>query len=173
MKLLVIPFVFTVCTVIFITKVTAHEQESLHRDSEHRHANFVEHRNTILDVRIMKSIEVHDALYCGFRCLGNSQCISYKSAVFPDANGKFQCQLLATDNYRSSKSLKSSRKFHHYSIMVSRTFWLLRVHLWHLYKLAIDIYIYVFFLQSYCSFFVTESFGLKKSVASLQFLFSR
>ena len=145
MKLLVIPFVCTVCTVIFITKVTAHEQESLHRDSEHRHANFVEHRNTILDVRIMKSIEVHDALYCAFVCLGNNRCVSYNSAVFPDANGKFQCQLLATDKYRSSKSLKSSRKFHHYSIMVSSTFWLLRVHLWRMYKLPIDIYIYVFF----------------------------
>ena len=122
MKLLVTPLVCTVCTVILIMKVTAHEQESLHRDSKHRHANFVEHRNTIFDVRIIKSIEVHDALYCAFMCLGNNRCVSYNSAVFPDANGKFQCQLLASDKYHSSKSLKSSRKFHHYSIMVSWDF---------------------------------------------------
>ena len=99
-------------------KATAHEQESLHRDSEHRHANFVEHLNTVLEEPTITSTEVYDVLYCASRCLENDKCISYNFAIFPGANGKFECQLLATDMYRSSKSLRSSKTFSYYSFMV-------------------------------------------------------
>ena len=104
---------------ILVKKVTTHEQAHLHRDSTHRHANFAKRSNTILDVPMITSAAFYDAFYCAFQCLTHDQCISYNSAVFPDADGKFECQLLATDKYRSSKSLRSSKEFDHYSIKVS------------------------------------------------------
>ena len=89
---------------IIIGKTNVIQQANLYRDSKHQHANFVKHGNTVLDVPMITSTAFHDDLYCAFECLTHDQCISFNSAIFPDADGKFECQLLATDIYRSSKS---------------------------------------------------------------------
>ena len=120
MNRLVNPILCGVFILIRVMKAKAHQQENLFRDSKHQHANFVKHGNTVLDVPMITSTAFHDDLYCAFECLRHDQCISYNSAVFPDADGKFECQILATDKYRSSKNLRSSKEFNHYSIMVSR-----------------------------------------------------
>ena len=120
MKRLVLPLVCS-AFILIIVKNTALELESLHRDSEHRHASFVEHRNAVLDARMITSTKVFGALHCASMCLDNDQCISYNSAVFPDVTGKFDCQLLATDKYRFSRGLRPSKTFNYYNIMV-RTF---------------------------------------------------
>ena len=112
-------FVRAALVVILITrKVTVQQQESLYRGSEHRHANFVEHLHTILNVSATILHKVSDALSCAFNCLENARCISYNVAVFSDADDKYECQLLATDKYNSSGNMKPSNEFNHYSILV-------------------------------------------------------
>ena len=119
MKRLVIPLVFAAFVVILITiKVTAQQQENLYRGPEHRHANFVEHLHTILNVSAIIFHKVSNALSCAFKCLENARCFSFNVAVFPDADGKYECQLLATDKYNSSSDLKPNNQFNHYSILV-------------------------------------------------------
>ena len=119
MKRLVFPLVFAAFVVILITiKVTAQQQENLYRGPEHRHANFVEHLHTILNVSAIIFHKVSDALSCAFNCLENARCISYNVAVFPDADDKYECQLLATDKYNSSDNLTSTKEFNHYSVQV-------------------------------------------------------
>ena len=120
MNRLVTPILCAVFILIRVLKSTANQQGNFHRDSKHQHANFVKNGSTVLDVPMITSTAFHDDLDCAFECLTHDQCISYNSAVFPDADGKFECQILATDKYRSSKNLRSSKEFNHYSIMVSR-----------------------------------------------------
>ena len=83
-----------------------------------RQTNFVEHLHTILDVSAIILHKVFDAFSCALSCLENARCISYNVAVFPDADGKYECQLLATDKYNSSDNLKSTKEFKHYSSLV-------------------------------------------------------
>ena len=118
----------------------------MHRDPNIIHANFVEHLNTVLDVRMIALIAVYDAMHCASRCLENDRCISYNSAAFPDASaGKFEYQLLANDKYRSSKSLSSNKSLNHYSIMVRTSdYWSLYLHLLHELPLCVCI---IFFLR--------------------------
>ena len=118
MKRLRISVVFVACLVILVIKVTAQQQESLYRGPEHRHANFVKHPHTFLDVSPIAIKRVHDALYCAFNCLRKGRCFSFNVAVFPDADGKYECQLLATDKYNSSDNLKSTKEFNQYSSLV-------------------------------------------------------
>ena len=118
MKRLSISVVFVVCLVILVIKVAAQQQENLYRGLEHEHANFVEHLHTILNVSAIILHKVSDALSCAFNCLENARCISYNVAVFPDADGKYECQLLATDKYNSSDNLTSTKEFNHYSVQV-------------------------------------------------------
>ena len=122
MKRLSISVVFVICLVILVIKVAAQQQESLYRGPEHRHANFVKHPRTFLDVSPIAIKRVHDALYCAFNCLRKGRCFSFNVAVFPDADGKYECQLLATDKYDSSDNLKSTKQFNHHSILV-RSIW--------------------------------------------------
>ena len=118
MKRLSISVFLIVCLVILVIKVTAQQQENLYRGSEHRHANFVKHPHTFLDVSPIAIKRVHDALYCAFNCLRKGRCFSFNVAVFPDADEKYECQLLATDKYNSTDNLKSTKEFNHHSILV-------------------------------------------------------
>ena len=120
MKRLVFPLVCAAFVLIFImTQVAGQQQENLYRGPEHRHANFVKHPHTFLDVSPIAIKRVHDALYCAFNCLRKGRCFSFNVAVFPDADGKYECQLLATDKYNSSDNLTSTKEFNHHSILVT------------------------------------------------------
>ena len=118
MNRLVTPILCAVFILIRVMTAKAHQQADLFRDSKLQYVNFVKHGETVLDAPMITSTAFHDALYCALECLTHDQCISYNSAVFPDAENKFKCQLLATDKYRSSKSLRSNKEFNHYSIKV-------------------------------------------------------
>ena len=143
MKRLSISVVFVACLVILVIKVAAQQQESLYRGSEHRHANFVEHPRTFLDVSAIAIKRVHDALYCAFNCLRKGRCFSFNVAVFPDADGKYECQLLATDKYSSSHNLKSTKEFNHHSILVRK------IKAFHGVPCSFLFTIFVFFLSSF------------------------
>ena len=121
MKHLTISVLCAAFVVIFIMiKVTVQQDETLYRGSEQRHASFVEHLHSVLDVSAMISHKVCDALYCAFSCLRNARCFSFNVATFPDADGNYECQLLDTDRYNSSSHWKPSKKFNHHSIPVRK-----------------------------------------------------
>ena len=62
---------------------------------------------------------------CAFACLNIPSCFSYNMATFPDVNGKFLCELLASDKYNNSDKFITSKEFHHFHIPVSETTFIL------------------------------------------------
>ena len=100
-------------------------QAGLQRDSNSlsRHAQFVEHFHHVLDVPKNEGIAVHTEIDCLLRCMRNDRCFSGNVAAFPRSDGNVSpCDLLPTDKYNASDKFKANHTFHHYSIMVSRTY---------------------------------------------------
>ena len=99
-------------------------QAGLQRDSHNplRFANFKEHFYHVLDMPSIERIAVQASEDCLFRCVNNDRCFSANVAAFPQTNGNVSCDLLPTDKYNASDKFKANHTFHHYSIMVSRTY---------------------------------------------------
>ena len=73
-----------------------------------------------LAVTKLKSFVLDGQVNCALRCIGEPQCLSYNLAAYPDADGLYQCDLLATDKYRATaKDFEASAAFHHYSLWVN------------------------------------------------------
>ena len=58
---------------------------------------------------------VIDQLDCTFLCVGKPKCHSINVAAHPDSNGRYLCELLATDKYRATEKFHANATFHHYS----------------------------------------------------------
>ena len=99
-------------------------QVGLQRDpnSLSRHAQFVEHFHHVLAVPKIEGIAVQTETDCLLRCMRNGRCFSANVAAFPRPDGNVSCDLLPTDKYNASDKFKANHTFHHYSIMVSRTY---------------------------------------------------
>ena len=99
-------------------------QAGLQRDSKSlsRHAQFVEHFYHVLDVPKIEGIAVQTETDCLLRCIRNDRCFSINVAAFTRPDGTLSCDLLPTDKYNASDKFKANHTFHHYSIMVSRTY---------------------------------------------------
>jgi len=65
------------------------------------------------------SCEVAQEDECAFTCVDNAHCVSFNIALSPNENGKFPCELLSEDMFRSPEKMIVSQQFHHYSIKVS------------------------------------------------------
>ena len=123
-------FLFTVVLLRFPC-VTDQHQLLIHGDrglkrsrSQHgvSYANFVVHKFQHLQGSVLdSSCEVNRATECSFACVSNAPCLSFNVALSPTENGKFRCQLLTEDKFRSPDKLIVSQHFHHYSIKVSDT----------------------------------------------------
>ena len=84
------------------------------------YANFVAHKFLHLQGSILNSSrEVLRAEDCNFACIANAPCVSFNVALSSNENGKFRCELLSEDKYRSPDKLTNSQQFHHYSIKVT------------------------------------------------------
>ena len=84
------------------------------------YANFVAHKFQHLQGSLLdSSCEVVQDEECAFACVDNAPCVSFNVALSPDENGKFRCELLSEDKFRSPDKLTDSQQFHHYSIKVS------------------------------------------------------
>ena len=96
----------------------------LQRDSHNplRFANFKEHFHHVLDMPSIERIAVQDSKHCLLRCVNNDRCFSANVAAFPRPDGNVSCDLLPTFKYNASDKFKANHTFHHYSIMVSRTY---------------------------------------------------
>ena len=87
------------------------------------YANFVVHKFQYLRGSLLNtSCEVVHDEECAFVCVENAPCVSFNVALSPNENGKFRCELLSEDKFRSPDKLTVSQKFHHYSIKVSDNF---------------------------------------------------
>ena len=121
-------FLFTVFLLLFPCVIGHHDQllfqgdPSLKRSSFQdgvSYANFVVHKFQHLQGSLLdSSCEVVQANECAFICVNNPPCVSFNIALLPDENGKFRCELLSEDMFRSPNNLTVSQQFHHYSIKV-------------------------------------------------------
>ena len=63
----------------------------------------------------LTSSMVEDQFDCTFLCVAEPKCYSFNMAAYPDSNGLYLCELLATDKYRETKKFHANATFHHYS----------------------------------------------------------
>ena len=99
----------------------SHGVRGLKRSSDGvSYANFAVHKFQYLHGSVVgSSCEVLQANECAFTCVNQPTCFSFNIGVSPNQNGKFICELLNEDKFRSPSKLMSSQKFHHYSIEVN------------------------------------------------------
>ena len=99
-------------------------QAELQRDPHNplTFANFKEHFHHVLDIPSIERIAVQSSGDCLFRCVNNDGCFSANVAAFPRPDGNVSCDLLPTDKYNASDKFKANHIFHHYSIVVSRSY---------------------------------------------------
>ena len=84
------------------------------------YANFAAHKFQHLQGSLLdSSCEVVQAKECAFVCVNSPPCASFNIALSPNENGKFRCELLSEDKFRSPDKLMVSQQFHHYSIKVN------------------------------------------------------
>lgn len=84
------------------------------------YANFEIHKFHYLQVSPPAfSHEVLQAQECAFACVTQQTCYSFNIGLSPNQNGKFLCELLSGDKFRSPTNLTSSQQFDHYSIEVN------------------------------------------------------
>ena len=93
------------------------EAQIIQRGDQERRTKFVKHQGRFLDVVPIRSEKVDDAIACGFVCLENTRCSSLNLATTAD-EGKYECQLLATDKYNSRDQLVPSDELDHYGVKV-------------------------------------------------------
>ena len=64
---------------------------------------------------------------CAINCLNapacELACASFNVASFPDADGKFQCELLNDDKYNNLNQLISAQNYHHFSVKVCHLYY--------------------------------------------------
>ena len=83
------------------------------------YAYFVPHKFQHLQGSLLdSSCEVGDNFECAFVCINKPHCVSFNIALLPNENGKFRCELLNEDMFKSPDNLTASQQFHHYSIKV-------------------------------------------------------
>ena len=94
------------------------------------YANFAVHKfqrfqGSLLDF----SLEVVQAKECALACVNsyNPPCFSFNVAVLPNENGKYRCELLSEDKFRSPNKLNVSQQFHHYRIKVNNVKFVLAI----------------------------------------------
>ena len=82
------------------------------------YGNFVADKFRRLQVPVGSSTLVIKYNECATSCVNAPACASFNLATFPDADGKFLCELLDEDKYSNLNQLVSSKHFHHFSIKV-------------------------------------------------------
>ena len=82
-------------------------------------AYFKEEKFSHLNITALVKRFADNSFSCAFSCLNNLACFSFNFAAFPDAAGKFTCEILSSDKYNNSKGFLPSKSFHHFSIVVS------------------------------------------------------
>ena len=93
----------------------------LFEDGSLNFANFVPFFNHTLinNSAVVESRAVKDQEECIETCTENANCRSVNFKTIPDANGKYNCQLLDTDKFAEKNNrFIASLDFHHFSFTV-------------------------------------------------------
>ena len=72
-----------------------------------------------LRVETLSSSTAVDPIDCTFLCVREPNCLSLNIAAYPDLEGFYQCELLATDKYTAKSKFQANAAFHHYSANVT------------------------------------------------------
>ncbi|CAH3158006.1 unnamed protein product [Porites lobata] len=83
---------------------------------EFLYVNFMMNEFSYLNITSVGRNLIQEEDDCAFACLKIPSCFSYNMATFPDVNGKFLCELLASDKYNNSDKFITSKEFHHFHI---------------------------------------------------------
>ena len=84
------------------------------------YGNFAADKFHRLQVSVASSTVVSSYRECVLSCVSTPPCSSFNVATSPNSDGRFLCELLNEDKFRSFHLLISSQKYHHYSIKVRR-----------------------------------------------------
>lgn len=71
-----------------------------------------------LRVETLSSSTAVDPIDCTFPCVREPNCLSFNIAAYPDVEGIYRCELLATDKYTAKSKFHANAAFHHYSAKV-------------------------------------------------------
>ena len=82
------------------------------------YGNFAAEKFHRLQVSVASSTVVSNYRECAISCVSTPPCSSFNVASSPNSDGRFGCELLNEDKFRSFHLLISSQKYHHYSIKV-------------------------------------------------------
>ncbi len=83
---------------------------------------FIKDEFYYLNVPKFGTVAVSDAFDCTFECLSNPMCFSVNLAASKRADGKFCCELLSSDKYRSPEEYKENSTSHHHYIKVIKEY---------------------------------------------------
>ena len=117
-------FIYFTCQISDDAFCDATRWAGLQRDpnKQFRYAQFIEHFYHVLDVTKIEGVPVQTSRHCLLRCVKNDRCFSANTGAFHLPNGNISCDLLPADKYNASEKFKANHTFHHYSIMVSKTY---------------------------------------------------
>ena len=90
----------------------------LQGDTRVSYGNFAVEKFHRLQVSVASSTVVSNYRECAISCVSTPPCFSFNVATSPNSDGRFRCELLNEDKFRSFDQLISSQKYHHYSIKV-------------------------------------------------------
>ena len=114
MKRVIVPF----CSILLLAKILhAWLQEAPYRVENGFLAYggfYPSFYHSLTETQIAISLS-EDNLDCGFACMAEPKCASFKIAVNPDSNGLFLCELLGNDMFHDKGKLHSNASLHHYS----------------------------------------------------------
>ena len=106
--------------------VGASKQSALYRDRQISYGNFKRDWGKRLTAEKIKSFLVNDhKTDCPFKCVAEPSCSSFNVATYPNSEGLYLCEVLATDKYRAKNMLQTNATFQHYSPLVSKIQFLL------------------------------------------------
>ena len=111
---------YSVC-ILKEVNATSYKGAMLFEDGSLNFANFVPFFNHTLinNSAVVESRAVKDQEECIETCTENANCRSVNFKTIPDANGKYNCQLLDTDKFAEKNNrFIASWDFHHFSFTV-------------------------------------------------------
>ena len=102
---------------------TSSSAETFRRDGQHgvNYAHFVKNPSQRLNAAVLASLMVSRPQECTFQCLNHQECYSVNFAAV-SVDGRYACELLNSDKFKSSGDLVHTESFDHYNIKVSKTY---------------------------------------------------
>lgn len=112
---------FRLFLLICISKVFADDALIKGRNSDLFFGNYVQHQNSLLSGKPLKTSNVTTVFDCLSDCSSNTQCVSTNVNTTRDGKGLFECVLLDFDKYQSQANFSVVKGVDHYTLPVSKS----------------------------------------------------